>query len=418
MSRQAVLAGWLVDGSGEPAKENVLLCIQNGRLDHIQAVTPEFVRQKNVLDFSRCTLLPGLIDAHVHLFMSGTENPEIREKQLTLAFDSVKPGIDQRLADLINHGVVACRDGGDRQAFSLRYKRGFLPHHHFPIQIKVAGHAWHRRGRYGKMIGRAIEDQEDLAEHIGTNHGYVDHIKIVNSGLNSLLHFGKQTPPQFDTDALRGAVAAAESKGCKTMVHANGKKPVEAALKAGCHSIEHGFFMGEDNLKRMADDQVFWVPTAVTMKAYRDTLNRQIKNSGSQNRSGASSVQKIREMAQGASHNLEHQLGQLYQARQWGVPIAVGTDSGSIGVHHGPSLSRELGLLAAAGFSIEESIQCACANGAELLGLRHCGRLEKGRDATFVVVDGPPAHLLENLASPKAVVIKGREYSIRSASIK
>jgi imidazolonepropionase-like amidohydrolase len=108
--------------------------------------------------------------------------------------------------------------------------------------------------------------------------------------------------------------------------------------------------------------------------------------------------------------NLEHQLEQISKAKEIGVPIAVGTDSGSPGVYHGSSLSKEMRLLAEAGFSMEETVCCACANGAELLDLEHCGRLEKGMDATFIAVNGPPEHLLENLASPEAVVIKGREY--------
>jgi imidazolonepropionase-like amidohydrolase len=414
MSQKFVLAGWLVDGNGMPAQKNVLLRIENSRFDQIQAVTPEFASQEKVLDFSRCTLLPGLIDAHVHLFMSGTENPEIREKQLTLGFDSVKLGIDQRLGDLINHGVVACRDGGDRQAFSLKYKREYLARNGLPVEIKLAGHAWYRKGRYGKMIGRAVDKLENLAGCIAAESSFVDHIKIVNSGLNSLLHFGKQTPPQFDIDALREAVAVGKKIGCKTMVHANGKKPVENALKAGCHSIEHGFFMGEDNLKQMADDQVFWVPTAVTMKAYQDVTHGQIKNLALTSSKAGSRVSRLKAIVQGAQKNLEHQLEQISKAKETGVPIAVGTDSGSPGVYHGASMRQEMQLLTTAGFSIEETVQCACANGAELLDLRHCGRLEKGMDATFVVVVGPPAHLMENLASPEAVVIKGR--SLKAAS--
>ena len=180
------------------------------------------------------------------------------------------------------------------------------------------------------------------------------------------------------------------------------------AVLAGCHSIEHGFFMGEDNLKRMADHQIFWVPTAVTMKAYQDAMHRRVQSLTSPIPAKDPGVSQFKAMAQGALRNLDHQLEQLSRAKTLGVPIAVGTDSGNPGVHHGPSISQEIGLLVAAGFSIEESIQCACANGAELLDLKHCGRLEKGMDATFIAVNGPPDHLLENLASPTAVYIKGR----------
>jgi imidazolonepropionase-like amidohydrolase len=406
--RESILAGWLIDGSGEPARENVMLTIRDGRIERIETAVPQAISQKKFIDFSCCTLLPGLIDAHVHLFMSGNEDPDIREKQLNRTFDEVKAGIGRRIGSLLSSGVVACRDGGDRQTFTMTYKRQCLAKSRLPIQLKVAGAAWHRKGRYGRMIGNALDTSGSLGQSIHENSRFIDHVKIVNSGLNSLLHFGTETPSQFDVMELRDAVTTGESLGYKIMVHANGKKPVEDALKAGCHSIEHGFFMGEENLKRLAEQQVFWVPTAVTMKAYQDLLNRRSKNTGYGKRSTEPSMLKIREMAQGASRNLDHQLEQLSKAKKLGVSIAVGTDSGSPGVFHGPSLIQEIGLLVTAGFSIEEAIQCSCANGARLLDLKHCGRLAKGMDATFIAVNGQPDRFLENLASPEAVVIKGR----------
>jgi imidazolonepropionase-like amidohydrolase len=399
-----------MDGSGAPAVKNVMLTIKDGRIERVETAEPQAIPQKDFTDFSHCTLLPGLIDAHVHLFMSGTEDVDAREKQLHLTFNDVKAGIRQRIDRLLACGVVACRDGGDRRALTMTYKRDCLAESRSPIQLNVAGAAWHRSGRYGKTIGKALEGLDTLDKSIHKSSRFIDHVKIVNSGLNSLLDFGKETAPQFDVMELRNAVTVGESLGYKTMVHANGKKPVEAALKAGCHSIEHGFFMGKDNLKRMADHQIFWVPTAVTMKAYQSLLNRRSNDNGPQKCSTDMSPLKIREMAQGALRNLEHQLEQLSSARQLSVPIAVGTDSGSPGVFHGPSLGQELSVLAAAGFSIEEAIRCACANGARLLDLPHCGRLERGMDATFIAVSGPPDHLLRNLTSPEAVVIKGREY--------
>jgi imidazolonepropionase-like amidohydrolase len=408
MSRQAVRAGWLVDGSGDPATQNALLYVENNVIDRIEREVSETSGPRNFTDFSHCTLLPGLIDAHVHLFISGTDNPHIREKQLSMPFEDVRPGIEKRLGDLIDHGIVACRDGGDRQAFTLKYKRDIHSRNHSPIIVKAAGTAWHRSGRYGKMIGRPVDENENLAERIIHETRLIDHIKIVNSGLNSLLHFGKETPPQFKADTLKEAVAAGERMGRKTMVHANGKKPVEIALKAGCHSIEHGFFMGEDNLKRMADQQVFWVPTAVTMKAYQEVIHRQIRDHESTSPKTGTRLSHLKAMARGATRNLEHQLEQISKAKEMGVPIAVGTDSGSPGVYHGSSISQEMRLLAAAGFSIEASVQCACVIGAELLGLRNCGRLEKGMDATFIAVEGPPEHLLDNFLSPKTVYIGGR----------
>jgi imidazolonepropionase-like amidohydrolase len=410
MNAESIFAGWVVDGSGGPARDNVLLTVNDGTITKIEEAIPEKTRQQEVTDFSHCTLLPGLIDAHVHLFMSGTEDLDIRENQLTLRFEDVAGGIQKRLGDLIACGIVACRDGGDRHAYTLRYKRDHLTGNTFPIQLKVAGAAWHQRGRYGKMIGKSPQGSTSLGQSICANNQFVDHIKIVNSGLNSLIRFSKETSPQFDVMELKEAVATGKRLGCKTMVHANGKKPVEIALKAGCHSIEHGFFMGADNLKRMADKQIFWVPTAMTMKAYRDTFERRRINPETRNHFQNSSLPQINKMTRVASQNLEHQLEQIRQAKELGVTIVLGTDAGSIGVHHGKSVQEEVRLLVTAGLSVAEAIQCATLNGARLLDLNDQGVIAKGAVATFMAVRGSPQDLPDSLDRIVSLYIKGNEY--------
>lgn len=410
MKSKSILAGWLVDGSGEPARENVLLTIKNQTITHIAEAIPEKNRQQDVTDFSHCTLLPGLIDAHIHLFMSGTEDLDIRARQLTLRFEDVIGGMEERLGDLIACGIVACRDGGDRHAYTMQYKRDHLNQNVFPLSLKVAGAAWHQHGRYGKMIGKSPGASEKLGQSIYNQIRCIDHLKIVNSGLNSLIRFGKETPPQFDVLELKDAVTVGKRFGFKTMVHANGKKPVEGALKAGCHSIEHGFFMGEENLKHMADKQIYWVPTAVTMKAYRDAFEQRVKNLRSQGHSEDPSMLRIREMAQGATRNLEHQLEQIHRAKELGVPIALGTDAGSIGVYHGRSLKEEIGLLITAGFSVPGAIQCATFNNARLLNIDGYGVIAKGAPATFIAVTGPPQDLPDSLGSLRSLYIEGKEY--------
>jgi len=410
MNSESILAGWMVDGSGEPVRENVLLTVHDGIITQIKEAIPEKTRKRDVRDFSHCTLLPGLIDAHIHLFMSGTEDLDIRKKQLALQFEDIRGDIQKRLGNLLACGVVACRDGGDRHAYTLKFKREHLDENTFPIQLKVAGAAWHQKGRYGKMIGKSPQDAKSLGQSIYENNQFVDHIKIVNSGLNSLIRFGMETSPQFGVMELKEAVATGKHFGCKTMVHANGKKAVEIALKAGCHSIEHGFFMGPDNLKRMADKQIAWVPTAMTMKAYRDTFEDRRKNSKTRNHPQNPSMLQINKMIRVASQNLEHQLEQIRQAKELGVTMVLGTDAGSIGVHHGRSVKEEIQLFVKAGLSLAEAIQCATVNSARLLNLDNQGTIAKGAVATFMALPGPPQDLPDSLDSITALYIRGREY--------
>lgn len=385
-------AGWLIDGTGGPVRHDVLLKIENGKITSLKRMRLEdqLALGERLVVCSESTVLPGLIDCHVHLVMSGTRDETIRQKQLSYTFDQAAPVIRHHLSRSLSHGVVAVRDGGDAAAHTLSYAMdpGNSPS---PVRIRTAGKAWRARGRYGRLIGRPPADGRTLAECIAVHASPVDHVKIVNSGVNSLKEFGRETRPQFSSSDLDNAMQAARKKGLKTMVHANGQAPVREAMDAGATSIEHGFFMGRSNLERMAELQVFWTPTAVTMKAYARELP-----------AGAPE-------ADIAWRTLEHQLEQMRVGRELGVPMVVGTDSGSLGVHHGRAVGEEIALFVEAGFSMEEAVCCATLDAARLLGLRQeLGQLKKGMPGTFVVVKGPPEELTKGLARPESVFVEGR----------
>ncbi len=380
-----ISAGWLIDGTGAPARRNVILEIENGIIQSLSDSQFYNVDQDDIADFSASTIIPGLIDSHLHLCMSGTDDQKIREKQLKSTFADAEHVISAHLRQLLLSGVIAVRDGGDYGAYALRYKKKRHDKKKGIVDIKTAGRAWRNHGRYGKLIGRPPSRDKTLAEEILYNDESIDHVKIVNSGLNSLKEFGKETPPQFNLNDLKDAVNAASSLGLRVMVHANGRLPVENAIEAGCASIEHGFFMGKKNLGRMAEKKITWVPTACTMKAYAEYLSQD------------SIEAKI------SRKTLEDQLGQLVMGRALGVTVAVGTDSGSLGVHHGSSIIEELKLFMQAGFSLEEALKASVLNGSALIGLNKTGPLIKGNKASFIVVEGPPAGLPESLKNIKAV---------------
>jgi imidazolonepropionase-like amidohydrolase len=386
-----IFAGWLVDGSGGPVRQKVLMGWEESTMVSVQEAEPQDIRKTSAEDLGTFTVLPGLVDAHVHLSLSGTVNPEERRKQVHATFDQAGVRIEGHILDHMRRGVVALRDGGDRQAHVLSYKNRLSRDTRLPVRLKAPGQAWHAPGRYGGLIGRTPQTGETLKAAVARGCAGADHIKIVNSGLNSLTRFGDETPPQFGLDALREAVREAHARGRKVMVHANGKVPVALAVEAGCDSIEHGFFMGKENLEKMAERGTVWVPTLFTMAAYAQNLG------------------KDRVESKVAGRNLEHQLDQLRLAFGIGVPIATGTDSGSLGVHHGEALSEELRLLMTAGFPLEQAVRCASSRGAALLEVEdHTGVLAPGRPATFVAVKGRPESILDRLKAPDLVVVKGK----------
>ena len=392
-SSHHIRVGSLIDGYGGPVRKNQVIVVESGCITDIyDDPAADKLVVEHTTDLSHCVVLPILIDSHVHLCMSGSIDQEFREKQLEATYEELIPTIEEHLRHHFSHGVLAVRDGGDRAACVLRY----LEEHHDPSTLPVAvtspGRAYHRRGRYGSLIGVCPEDDESLLQAFLRLSQSTKLIKVVNSGLNSMTSFAQQTEPQFSGQQLKELVSEARSRGCTVMVHANGEAPVRAAIEAGCHCIEHGYFMGRENLELMADKGVFWVPTIYTMKAF--ALNAAHYR--------AAIDVKV------AERNLAHQLEQLALARELGVQVALGTDSGSIGVLHGESMAEEMKLFMRAGYSLTETIGCATRHGARLLGTKDFGTIEPGRPASFLATRGTPSQLPRKLTYLETIFLNGR----------
>ena len=385
-----IRAGWLIDGSGDPAIKDPVINIADNKIISIGNKEPEGPIPENHVNYPGCTIIPGLVDSHVHLAISGSINKSDRKSQLDLPYGMIKRRIEGHIWDHFKHGILAVRDGGDRGRNVLRFKSDSHSMD-LPVYIAAAGNAWHGSGRYGSFLGRSPEREMEPADSILNEYvNGIDHIKIINSGLVSLSNYGKETSPHFSMNELKKIVEMGRGLGLTIMVHANGNKPVESAIEAGCNSIEHGFFMGEDNLKRMADNRVVWVPTVNTMEAIRKM-----------------SLPGSREY-EIASKNIYHQIGQVEKAIRYGVTIAVGTDSGSPGVNHGYSIIKEMNLLMSGGFSVEKIIEAGSHIGSRLFKNASVPvLLKKNAPATFLVVNGTPQHLPEALDSIRAIWING-----------
>ncbi len=383
---KTVAVGWLIDGSGGRVKKGIVLEINEGQIKRIHSMGSETAGRYD-LDLSRYSVLPPLVDSHVHLTWSGSGDAAIRKAQLHPTFEAARQTISKHLRDHFACGVLVVRDGGDRYGHTLRFKKDIFPGRF--MRLSAAGKAWHAEGRYGRLIGESLPEEGDLAEPLMSQFFAGDHIKLVNSGLNSLKEFGRQTAPQFSLNRLKQLTAWAHSQDRPVMVHANGEEPVRRAIDAGCNSIEHGFFMGSENLARMAEKRVTWVPTAVTMAAYAEQLP-------------CGSVE-----ADLAARHLDHQLEQLRIARKYGVRVATGTDAGSLGVHHGSALAWEIKLLLKAGYSIAEAVACASRNGFRLLAMETRGILTPGMRADFIAIKGPPEEISNRLTFAAEVYLDG-----------
>ena len=387
-----IRVGHLLDGSGGPARKDVLLTVRAGRFSAIEPYRagdlPDAAR---LIDLSRCTITPPLVDCHVHLALAGSIDKVARARQFEADYSQAAEIIARHLGYHFAQGIFAVRDGGDQQGHVQRYKAETATSPAQPLHLQVSGRAWHRADRYGAMLGRHPGEDETLALVFARDSTPIDQLKVINSGPNSLTDFGKETRPQFSLEELRETVRLAHARGLPVMVHANGVEPVRQAIEAGADSIEHGYFMGRDNLARLAEKRIFWVPTVFAMQALTNKVLR---------------ISPPAERVV-AALNVKSQLQQLAWAKELGVPVATGTDAGCYGVMHGEALVEEMKMLGKGGYSLPEVIQAASQNGASLLGLEDLGRIAPGRPADFLVVQGTPAQLPRKLAYLEAIYRNG-----------
>jgi imidazolonepropionase-like amidohydrolase len=179
-----------------------------------------------------------------------------------------------------------------------------------------------------------------------------DIIKVMASGIVSFKDPGTVTRGGFSRDELLFIADEARSVGLGVMAHANGEPAIIASTDAGVRSVEHGYFMTERALERMAEKGIFWVPTIGALARAADSAG--ISND----------AQRYVE-----SVILAH-LGMARRAHLIGVPLAVGTDCVVPDARYSEAYGAELEYFTKAGIPRDEAITIACDGGARLLGIK------------------------------------------------
>jgi imidazolonepropionase-like amidohydrolase len=268
----------------------------------------------------------GLVDAHIH----------IRDVK--------------GLETIAAAGVAAVRDAGLRRnteqgSLDLRGWEGR------PIAISSRW-AIYKKGGYGSLIGMPVETRNEIRSEIqALKLVGADIIKVMASGIVSFKDPGTVTPGGFSRDELLFIVDEARSVGLDVMAHANGEPAIIASTEAGVRSVEHGYFMTERALERMAEKRVFWVPTIGALARAADS---------------AGISKDARQYVE--SMILAH-LGMVLRAYQTGVPLAVGTDCVVPDARYGEAYAAELESFTKAGIPRDDVIKIAREGGARLLGI-------------------------------------------------
>lgn len=344
-----------------------------------------------VLRLDGLTLLPGLINAHVHLCLGAEPDPVSRLREEPLALTAVKAAI--RAQQTVQAGVTTVRDLGGREYAEFAVRRvvneGLIP----GPRILAAGRGICMTGGHGWWFGREADGPDEVRKAVREQlKAGADVIKIFATG-------GVMTPgvepgsAQLTLDEIRAAIEEAGKAGRRVAAHAQGSQGISHCVEAGITSVEHGIFLTEELVARMKRDGVALVPTLIAA--------HQIAVQGVA--AGIPEFMVKKSQAVSAAHVASFQM-----AARAGVPIAAGTDAGTPLNPHG-SLVPELELMVKHGMTPLDAIRSATAVAATVLGLgSQVGQVAAGFVADLIAVSGNPAERIQALADVRLVIANGR----------
>ncbi len=345
------------------------------------------------------TLLPGLIEAHAHLFLEGGElNLDKRAAYIKQTPAELLEAAKKRLEKIVRLGAIAGRDAGDKDGVGLALSKLYMSADR-PLMpyLDSPGAAIHHKGRYGSFMGEPIENYPSAHACVeGRVKAGADRIKLIPTGIINFKQGAVTTEPQMTAQEVSELVAAAKSFGKQTFAHASGDKGIENVIEGGADSVEHGFFIREDQLARMRDKQVAWVPTFAPVQEQVDHADVM-----GWDKEIVSNLQRI----------LDQHAASLLKAHAMGVQIIAGSDAGSVGVAHAVGFLNELVLMERAGISSLAVVNAATGNSANRLGYKeNFGRVQPGNLSRFILTRHSPLDGVANLTRPKSVIFDGVVY--------
>jgi imidazolonepropionase-like amidohydrolase len=353
-----------------------------------------------IMDLGDTTLLPGLIDAHVHLFLHpGPEDLQTAAESVPQR--TIMATLSAR-KDLLA-GFTAERDMGTEGAGSAdtavrdAINRGQIP----GPRLRISGNAINILGGHEDAIGYNPE------QHVLPNATYAnnsaelvtvireqlkegaDFIKIYETGADSVASGKLSTPFQYTEEELTAAVRETARTGNRVAVHATGEPGTLYAARAGVESIDHAFQLSDETMRIMRERQIFAVPTFTISEFFAEHA--------------ATPDAAAREQAM-----LDVHISEFKKQLAAGVPIAMGSDVGPF--PHGTQ-AREFVLLVKYGMSPLAAIQAGTLNGAKLLGWQdQIGALKPGYQADVVAVPGNPLDDISALEKVSFVMKAGVIY--------
>jgi imidazolonepropionase-like amidohydrolase len=378
-----IRAGRLIDGTGSAPRLDQAVYVQNGRITAIGPAA-DIPADADVVDLSGSTVLPGLIDCHVHLVFSRSANALgdlLAEDDLQLVLRGVAAA-----REALGAGITTVRDLGGRGGVTFRLRDAIASGLIAGPRIVAAGSPITTSGGHCHFLGleadgkRAVRAAARRELESGANC-----LKITATG-------GRMTPgsdigrAQYTVDEICAAVDEARGANVTVAAHALGTAGIRNATEAGVDTIEHCNWLTPDGrveldqavAGRMADRGTAVVPTLVPLARSAAALREQVVSS-------------------------------MRQVRELGVRIVAGTDAG-VSLTPFDSLPGELEILVSeVGLSPLQAIQAATGDAASAIGIADTvGTLVAGRAADLLAVEGDPSVRIGDLRAVRMVIKGGR----------
>ena len=376
----AIQNAQLIDGNGQTI-ERATIIVRDGT---IHAAGPgrqiSIPRGATRIDGRGLTVLPGLIDCHVHLCLGAEPDVVQAIEQETPTETLLKSS--QMARQTIEAGITTVRDVGSRDHSIFALKQAIDKGLTAGPRIIGAGLAVCMIGGHARFIGQEVEGVEQVRKIVREQiDAGAEVIKVIASG-GVLTSGTSPDQAQMTVEELTAAVDEAKRAGRKVAAHAHGASGMKNAVRAGVHSIEHATLMDEEAAGLLDQYGVYIVPTLSALA----TTAACRRGCGIPD----SALDKAKAMTK------RHQTS-FKQAHRRGLLIAMGTDAGTPFNYHGDN-TQEIERMVALGMSPMEAILASTSAAARLIGIHdQVGTIERGKEADLLLVEGNPLRKIEFL---------------------
>jgi imidazolonepropionase-like amidohydrolase len=390
----------IIDGAGGVIEKGWLLVEDSlisgfGPMEQIPSPVETGVDAEDTETMSGKTILPGLIDCHVHLALDGSPDPMSKIMGMTdpiATIHMVKHG-----EATLRAGVTTVRDLGSKNFIDLQVRDAVNSGLVKGPRMLCAGQMICITGGHGWQMG-CEADGPDAVKRAAREQikAGVDCLKFMATG-GVLTKGSRPGVPQLDREELQAGIEEAHKVSLRTAAHSQGPEGSKNAVLAGIDSIEHGASLSEETIEEMVKRNIFLVPT------FSAPVNIMAKGT-------EAGIPK--EFVEKSKRVQDEHIRSVFRAKKAGVKIAMGTDAGTPFNRHGEN-PFELVHMSEFGFSAQEVIVSATSRAAELLGLEEkIGTIAPGKLADLLIVEGNPLEDIRVLTDPGRIVAvfkEGRE---------